>query len=58
MLLNRVISITKEKLSGGGAKYLGVYYHIPINMLILSFLKKRKKKLLILFCRLRFIVPV
>lgn len=42
-LLNRFISITKEKLSGGGGKYLGVCYHIHINMLILSFLKKKKK---------------
>lgn len=42
MLLNRVILITKETLSGGGGKYLGVYYHTHINMLILSFLKKEK----------------
>lgn len=40
-LLNCFISITKEKYSGGGVKYLGVYYHIHINMLILSFLKQK-----------------
>lgn len=33
------MSITKKKKSGGGGGLLGAYYHIHINMLILSLLK-------------------
>lgn len=58
-LLNHFISIIKENYRGGGrGKSLGVYYHIHMTMLILSFLKEKKKISMLLFRRLRFIVPV